>query len=167
MAFIWTQNMSVGIRQFDDDHKKLIRYANELQYAIQDARDKGTLDPVEIEVILHRMENYARWHFRSEEAAMEKTGYPELEVHRGEHRKFIAKVAEMTKRFMGSSNPQHAAEIAEFLYNWIVDHVYRIDGEYVDHLHDHAMEWCRPTEITGTIRQAAKVENNKGQSPRS
>ena len=167
MALIWTQNMNVGIKQFDDDHKKLIRYANELQDAIQYPPAQGTVDPVEIEVILHRMENYARWHFRGEEAAMEKTGFPGLEEHRGEHLKFIANVAEMTKRFMGSSNPRHALEIAEFLYNWIVDHVYQMDGRYVDYLHDHAMEWCSPSEITGTVRQEARAENSKDQVPGS
>jgi hemerythrin len=98
---------------------------------------------------------------------MEKTGFPGLEEHRGEHLKFIANVAEMTKRFMGSSNPRHALEIAEFLYNWIVDHVYQMDGRYVDYLHDHAMEWCSPSEITGTVRQEARAENSKDQVPGS
>lgn len=167
MALIWTENMSVGIKQFDDEHKKLIRSANELQNAIQDARAKGAVDPVEIEVILHRMENYARFHFRGEEVAMEKTGFPGLEAHRGEHRKFIAKVAEMTERFMGSNDPQHATEIARFLHDWIVDHVYQMDGMYVHYLHDHATEWCNRSEITGTIRQAAKVDNGRDQSPGS
>ncbi|MGA3133137.1 MAG: bacteriohemerythrin [Terracidiphilus sp.] len=137
MSLIWTQNMSVRIEQFDDDHKKLIRYVNELQSQIQDAKATGTIDPVEIEVIFHRMENYAKFHFSSEEKAMEKTGFPGLEEHRADHRNFIATVAKMSERFLGSNDLKHADEIMQFLHAWITDHVYRVDGKYVDHLHKH------------------------------
>jgi hemerythrin len=137
MSLIWTQNLSVRIKRFDDDHKELIRFVNELQDAIHAGQAKGTVDPVEIETVLHHMENYACYHFAAEEEAMQKTGFPGLEEHRAEHRKFIAVVADMSDRFLGSNDPQHAIEIAEFLYNWIVAHMYQMDGKYVDHLHAH------------------------------
>jgi hemerythrin-like metal-binding protein len=137
MSLIWTRNLSVKIEQFDEDHKKLIRFINELQEAIQDAQAKGAIDPVEIEVILHRLENYSLYHFSAEETAMEQTGFPGLEEHRAEHKKFIEIVAGWSERFKESRDPKDAGEIAEFLYNWIVDHVYQIDGKYIDHLHEH------------------------------
>jgi hemerythrin len=140
MALMWTQNLSVGIKQFDDDHKTLIRFVNELQSEIQDARAKGIIDPVEIEVIFHRMENYAKWHFSSEEKAMEKTCFPGLEEHRAQHQKFIATVTKMSARCLGSNDLKHADEIVQFIHAWITDHVYQMDGKYVDHLHKHEYE---------------------------
>jgi hemerythrin len=132
--------MSVGIARFDEDHKRLIRYVNELGDAIQDGKSKGAIDPVEIEVILHRMENYARAHFLAEEKVMEITGYPGLEEHRAEHRKFIATVAEISGRCLGSSQQKCANEIAQFLYDWIINHVYQVDGLYVEHLRKNGVE---------------------------
>lgn len=140
MSLIWTQNMSVRIEQFDDDHKRLIRYVNELQSEIQDAKAKGAIDPVEIEVIFHRMENYAKFHFSSEETAMEKTGFPGLDEHRAAHQNFIATVTKMSERCLGSNDLKHADEIVKFLHAWITDHVYRVDGKYADHLHKHEID---------------------------
>jgi len=141
MSLIWTQNMSVRIKRFDDDHKELIRFVNELQDAIQAGQANGTIDPVEIEAVLYRMENYASYHFAAEEAAMRNTGFPGLEGHRVEHKKFIAIVADMSDRYLGSNDVEDAGEIAQFLFDWIVDHVYQIDGKYVDHLHKHENDY--------------------------
>jgi len=137
MALMWTENLSVGIKRFDEDHKRLIRSVNELQSEIEDARAKGRIDPVEIELILHRMENYAIWHFSSEEKAMDTTGFPGLDEHRTAHQNFIAIVAKMSERCMGSNDLKHADEIVQFIHAWITNHVYQMDGKYADHLHAH------------------------------
>ena len=146
MSLIWTHNLSVGIRRFDEDHKKLIEFVNALQKAIYDAQADGVINPVEIDVALRRMKRHANLHFADEEAAMEKSSFPGLEEHRAEHLKFNAVVADMTKRYTGSSELHHADEIAQFLSDWVTDHVYRVDAKYVDHLHKHELDWCLDDE---------------------
>jgi hemerythrin-like metal-binding protein len=134
MALLWTGHISVGIKQFDDDHRLLIKYVNELQNAIREGEAKGRIDPVEMEIVLHRMFNYARGHCLEEERLMEKTGFPGLAAHHAEHGKFLNMILEMSEKFQGSTDLGHARQIADFLYNWITEHIFRMDRAYSEHL---------------------------------
>jgi hemerythrin len=134
MLLIWTDNLSVGVKEFDDDHKRLIRMINELHGALQDVDAEGKIAEVEIEIALHRLENYFTTHCLSEEKSMERTGFPGLKEHRQEHQKFFAAVAEMSQRFRGSRNPRHATELMQFMYDWQTDHIFVTDKKYTLHL---------------------------------
>ncbi|MGD0547580.1 MAG: hemerythrin domain-containing protein [Terracidiphilus sp.] len=74
--------MSVGVKGFDDDHKRLIRLINELHGVIQDVDANGKIPVEEIEIALHRLENYFQYHCLQEERVMEQTGFSELRDHR-------------------------------------------------------------------------------------
>jgi len=139
MTLLWTGNMCVGIKQFDDDHRRLVKYANELWGAIREGEAQGKVSPIEIEIMLHRLMNYARGHCSHEEQLMEKTSFPGLEEHRAEHHRLLAKAEEMAQLYAGSSDLHHAKEIAEFVYNWITQHIHTMDREYSDHLHKHGI----------------------------
>lgn len=134
MLLLWTDNLSVGIDQFDDDHKRLIAIINELHCSIQAARAKGAIDKEEIEIVLHRLQNYIRYHCDREELFMAKTEYPELDSHRKEHRRLEARIADMAERFRDSTNPEHAAEIMQFIFDWVTNHIFVYDRQYSSHL---------------------------------
>jgi hemerythrin-like metal-binding protein len=134
MLLLWTDNLSVGIDQFDEDHKRLIAIINELHCSIQAARAKGEIDKTEIEIALHLLQNYIRYHCDREELFMAKTGYPELESHRQEHRRLEAKIADMAGRFQDSTDPEHAAEIMQFIFDWLTNHIFVVDRQYSSHL---------------------------------
>lgn len=134
MLLLWTDNLSVGIKGFDEDHRRLIRMINELHMVIQDVDANGKIPVEEIEIALHRLENYFSYHCLEEERLMEQTGYPELREHRLEHQKFFATVAEMSQRFLGSSEPAHATEVMQFMYDWLTNHIFAIDMKYSAHL---------------------------------
>jgi hemerythrin-like metal-binding protein len=134
MLLMWTENLSVGVKAFDDDHKRLIRMINELHGALEDVDAEGKIAEEEIEIALHRLENYFTTHCLREEKTMEQTGYAGLEEHRQEHRKFFAKVAEMAQRFRGSRDARHATELMQFMYDWLTDHIFVIDRKYTMHM---------------------------------
>jgi hemerythrin-like metal-binding protein len=134
MLLMWTENLSVGVKRFDEDHKRLIRMINELHGALQDVDAQGKIAEDEIEIALHRLENYFTTHCLQEEARMAETGYPGLEEHRQEHQKFFARVAEMSQRFRGSRDPRYATELMQFMYDWLTDHIFVIDRQYTAHL---------------------------------
>lgn len=134
MLLIWTDNLSVGIKAFDDDHKRMIRIINELHHEVVEGKIRGKVSPEEIEIQLHRLQNYTIYHCALEEKVLEVTGYPNLEAHKQEHAELIAKIADMSLRFRRSTNPADAEEIMNFAYEWLRDHIFTQDREYVEHL---------------------------------
>jgi hemerythrin-like metal-binding protein len=134
MLLMWTENLSVSVKNFDDDHKRLIRMINELHGAIEDVDAEGKIAEEEIEIALHRLENYFQYHCLREEEMLAKTGYAGLEEHQQEHQKFFATVAEMARRFRGSRDPRHATELMQFMFDWLSDHIFVTDRKYTLHL---------------------------------
>ncbi len=135
MLLVWTGNLSVGVKEFDDDHKRLLRMINELGAAIRAAGAHGPVEEEEIEITLHRLENYTQYHCAREEELMAKTRFPDIEDHRREHQFFFATIAEMSQRFRGSTDPRHATELMQFMYDWLTNHIYVTDMKYASHLH--------------------------------
>ncbi len=134
MLLTWTDDLSVGIRDFDDDHKRVIRIINELHDAVQDSAVTGKIAAAEMEIALHRLENYLQYHCAQEELLMEMTDYPELEEHKKEHAKLALLIKDMHSRFHGSTDPKHATEIMKFVYDWLIDHILVTDKRYASHL---------------------------------
>jgi len=131
---MWTDNLSVGVKNFDEDHKRMIRMINELHVAIEDVDEAGNMAEDEVEIALHRLENYIQYHCIVEERLMEQTGYPELRDHRKEHQGFTKNIAEMAQRFRGSQDPKHAMELMQFMYGWLTEHIFVTDRKYSQHL---------------------------------
>jgi hemerythrin-like metal-binding protein len=134
MILMWTTNLTVGIKDFDEDHKRLIRMVNELHMATRDLDASGNMEQEELEIALHRLENYTKYHCSQEEKAMAKAKYPHLERHQKEHAKLIGMVAEMSVRFNGSTSPKHAEELMQVMYDWLINHINVVDKEYTEHL---------------------------------
>jgi hemerythrin-like metal-binding protein len=134
MLLMWTDNLKVGIKEFDYDHKRVVRIINELNSAIQDAAVTGEIEPIEMEIALHRLDNYIRYHCAQEELSMKLTAYPELEDHKKEHAKLGALIGDLQKRLQGSTDPKDAAAISRFIYEWIIDHILVTDKKYTAHL---------------------------------
>ena len=68
-AMAWTTSMSVGVREFDDDHKVLIGVINKLASA--------GMDEVPAEVVqqsLSTLSRHARFRFEREERVMRACG---------------------------------------------------------------------------------------------
>ncbi len=136
MKLLWTKNMSVGIPQLDEDHKRLIRFVNELEMAIDGSLYSGIVDAAEFEITFHRMENYARQHFAAEESLMQSLHFPGIEVHKTAHCGFLHKTDELKKQYSGSTSPRDAQKIVKFLCAWITDHDYLMDSQYADFLYE-------------------------------
>ena len=140
MLLMWTGSLSVGVKEFDDDHKRLIRMINEMHGIIRDGNSTGKIEAEEIEIALHRLENYFQYHCLKEEEAMVKVGFSGVEEHRQEHAHFLGKVREMTSRFRGSTEPKHAKEIVDFMYDWLISHVHENDMKYSSCLRGYEIE---------------------------
>jgi hemerythrin len=120
----WNESLSIGNKDVDDDHKKLIEIINNLIDLIE-----LNLDRKEFARILSKMTDYSLTHFKREEAYMQKFCFPELSTHQKHHMKYIYKVSIYNDALL-SHNPPDPKEIVDFLKAWWENHILKEDSGY-------------------------------------
>ena len=129
MALItWNNELSVGIKEFDGQHQKLIGMINEMYDALKAARGQDAIGS-----ILPKLVEYTRSHFASEEAQMRKHVYPGYVSHKAEHDALTAQVVEYAKR-LEQGKGTAAVELMSFLKGWLTNHIQGVDKKYGPHL---------------------------------
>lgn len=125
MALTWSNQFSVGIKEIDDQHKKLISILNDLSEARR--TEKGRKD---IERILDELTQYTVYHFKAEEQYMERFNYKFKKEHKEEHDRFVAKVADFIEGYKEERFMLTMA-MMNFLMDWIKKHILGTDQNYI------------------------------------
>lgn len=86
----WEQSYSVGIRQVDNQHKKLFDLVNRLYDLEENINIKE-----QIREILYAFREYTIVHFKDEEDYMKDINYPELENHKEIHKHIIDSLSQI------------------------------------------------------------------------
>ena len=120
----WTDELSVKIGIFDDEHKKLINLANKLY----DAMSKGQGHEA-LEDILVELSDYVKIHFGHEEDAMVKYSYPGFPEQKEAHQEFIKKLNDIQTQYESGSFALSIPTL-NFLISWIQDHIKKLDKSY-------------------------------------
>ena len=125
MALIaWNDSYSVKVKQFDDQHKKLVEMLNELHDAMKVGKGKEVLGKV-----LDRLIQYTATHFAEEEKIMKLHNYNDYERHKIEHNKLVAQVLDVQKQF-NSGNATLTTAVLSFLKDWLQKHIQGEDMKY-------------------------------------
>jgi len=122
----WSENLSVGVKQFDDEHKHLIDLVNKLNNALVVGGSVKTM-----EHILKSLVSYTAVHFKHEEEYMTKYHYPEYLAHKKEHDGLTRQVSEFSDRFK-SGKVSFSLELMTFLRDWLANHIMGSDKNYKD-----------------------------------
>ena len=120
----WTDALSVGVPQCDEDHKGLIHIINQVLDA---EREDGT-----VKWALDELTNYANSHFAREERMMEEAGYPDLAAHRKTHKAFIEWLKSTRTIYGADPGAKYylAETLREYLQTWLIDHIMKVDADY-------------------------------------
>lgn len=125
MGYItWTDDFSVGVKQFDEDHKKLVHFVNKLHTGIVAKEPVGAMME-----ILDGLIEYTKVHFQHEEVQMVKMNYPEYEVHKAEHDALVAKVIDF-KNQLDEGKTSFSIQLMNFLRDWLMNHIQGSDMKY-------------------------------------
>ncbi len=125
MSFLnWTDEMSVNVKEIDNQHKKMIKIINKLYNAMEKRKPRDVLENVLDELI-----EYADIHFGTEEKYFEKFGYTKKKEHRKEHKDFVVKVLDFRKGYR-EGRLLLSADIMEFLKDWLKTHIMGSDKKY-------------------------------------
>ena len=126
---VWTDQMCVGVKLLDNDHKKLVLLINELNEGIENNRDKQELDGV-----FENLVRFTRVHFAHEEQLLFETGYPAAAAHKQEHESMIQKIEALQARFRSGAPMAMHKDGVELLKSWLFSHMYGADQEYAPYL---------------------------------
>lgn len=120
----WSDDLSIGNKNIDHDHKKLISICNSLVDAIESGYNNE-----EFARILSELTDYVLYHFEKEEQYMRQLDYPKLEEHLKSHKEFSVKVA-MYNYELSQIRSIDPFEIHKFIMEWLKIHICKVDFEY-------------------------------------
>jgi len=130
----WSNSLSVNIAQLDDQHKKLVAMVNELHRAMKLKKSNSVIGS-----ILDRLADYTVSHFGTEEKLFARYGYPEEKAHVEIHRKLVAQVVDIQKKFK-AGEAMVSMELMTFLKDWLVNHIQGTDKKYSSFLRGHGVK---------------------------
>ena len=120
----WNDELNIGVKLIDDQHKQLIHLINELHVAVQYGKPGEAIMP-----IIARLHDYANSHFAEEERLFAELEYGGVAEHRQEHLDFLARIGALSKQFSYSKDFL-AIHIKDLLLNWFCNHIRSKDMEY-------------------------------------
>lgn len=119
----WGEDYSVGIQEFDKDHKILFKWINTL---IDEIR-RGNQGAMVQEILDHMLEDVVV-HFEKEEAALEKVNFPDLNRHREDHYILLRSVLKFKNELKYDRMPPE--KVVAFLVHWVTAHIKDQDMKY-------------------------------------
>ena len=136
MELTWTPALRIGNEMIDSQHVELFGFFDKFVDGCANGKGKETL------IDLHKsLKEYANSHFRDEEALMQSSGYPDIEQHKREHRKFQRDMSELREKISA-----HGVTLIDLvqtnkaLVGWLVNHVKEVDQKFGSFLNDAAEE---------------------------
>lgn len=123
---VWPEVFNLGIEEIDRQHKRIIDLINNVFYTLTDNDDI-----FEIEGVFDALNDYVRFHLRSEEEFMRSIDYPGYIYHKENHEKFEDKAFLFEQSFDPSKNIESQRdEIVKYLVTWLANHVVEEDRRY-------------------------------------
>lgn len=129
----WTPDLSVGVTDFDNDHKKLIDILNTLFAASFACVGDQMLGDT-----LKELREYTRFHFNREIDFLAQKGYPSVEPHRFQHDKLISELEKLEIRVRQEAEGENGLsnDVVKFLRGWLIGHIREHDMGYAAYLRD-------------------------------
>ncbi len=127
-AVKWSNELSVGIQEIDEQHKVLVNILNEMHDAVRHNHGHD----VSLE-ILDRLIEYTKIHFAVEESLFRIFEYPGYEEHHAEHAALL-KEAQTMRNKVFSGEAQVSFKLLHFLRMWLTEHIMGSDKDYADFL---------------------------------
>jgi hemerythrin len=128
MLIEWSDDLSVGIQEIDEQHKVLVGLVNDMHDAIHEHHgSEATAD------ILQRLAEYTKIHFAVEESLFRIFDYPGYEAHKKQHDELLKEVIELQEK-VSSGKSSVSFQLLHFLKMWLTQHILDSDKEYSEYL---------------------------------
>jgi hemerythrin len=125
----WADEMSVGVKVLDDDHKTMIRLLSDLHDVVVGSRARSALDKA-----IEGMLRSTKAHFAREEILFKQTAYPGAAEHKAEHEQLARRAMNLQARLESGQSKELSLQTMELLKSWLIDHIEGSDKKYGPHL---------------------------------
>lgn len=121
----WTNDLSSGVEQIDDQHKELISRVNTLIDAMKLGRGKA-----EVGETVKFLSDYVATHFGAEEKYMADFCYPDLDEHRAEHKAFVGDFRDLVRGLNDRATGSYLSiQVQHRVCDWLANHICKTDKE--------------------------------------
>jgi len=130
MNIQWTDDLETGFARIDEQHKELLKKVDDLLTACQNGHGKEAVADT-----IKYLERYIKEHFRDEERVQKENAYPEYNVHKLEHEKFLKDFEELKADFEkeGASLPL-VVTTNRVVVTWLMNHIKKTDKALAEYL---------------------------------
>jgi hemerythrin len=146
----WSEELSVGIEEIDEQHKIIVGLVNRLYEGIIHQSDAAL-----IQSILDELVQYTIVHFAVEESLMRIFDYPHYDEHKHAHQELTKHVMDLQKKFrLGKVSIN--MELLSFLRKWVTTHILGDDKKYTPYFLEKGLKtsWNKRTSWMGKIWQS-------------
>lgn len=126
----WDESFSVGSTVLDKQHQQLLDLCNQLGQNLKDTTD---VVQFEFHEILHRLAEYSRLHFETEEGILRNVGYPDLKQQIADHTEYC-KVITHSTYIAAITKTVDRLQLQRFVAKWWTDHILIDDMKYREFL---------------------------------
>jgi hemerythrin-like metal-binding protein len=124
----WSDGMSVGIPEIDEDHKRFILLIDELNHSITER-----MRPTEIQRRLQHVIEDANRHFEQEEKFFRDRHYPNAEGHARSHNNVRNTLKKIQDSFIPYGLEAEWLDAALVIKQVLITHILNEDMQYADY----------------------------------
>ncbi len=130
MHIEWSEELSLGVPEIDDQHREIFRRFDLMLHACTAGRAQDEIAP-----LIGFLADYVAVHFRDEELLQRESGFPGYAEHRAEHADFTERVAGL-RIALTAEGPTLLLLIKtnKALVDWLTNHISSSDrklGEFL------------------------------------
>lgn len=129
---VWTDTMSVGVDELDQDHVAIIAALQAVIDALDHQAGREETDQC-FSTLMATVAN----HFRREERLLRGSNYPGAAYHIREHVWLSSTLFDIQYNRLHATDQEVRFGVREFLTTWLYGHVLEDDFAYREHLHSH------------------------------
>ena len=119
----WSEALSVGNFEVDEQHKELIKIINEVGMVIRQKQYTFS----NLLSVVYKLDNYIKEHFQYEEMFMEKYLIEGREKHIKEHDSARQKMEEINVIEQENYEEKFFCDTLGWLSNWLINHIMSTD----------------------------------------
>ena len=121
----WKDEYCTGIAPIDEQHKELFSIANRIYDLLKNDLIPDKYDS--IVAIISELQNYTRYHFKTEEDYMQQINYRRFLSQKAAHNEFLAKMDAIDLGKIDNSQNQYLIESLDFVLDWLAGHIVKAD----------------------------------------
>lgn len=123
MEIQWTQDLSVGVAEVDQQHQELFNRINTLLIACKQGKGRDHLTE-----IIDFLGEYTVKHFETEKKLMSDHDYPEMDSHIAQHEIFIENFSMLKQKLEQDGPGGHIViETNRVVITWLNSHIRNVD----------------------------------------